>query len=125
LKCHYVLKLIHSQADSFTVEFYPSRGSCGYALLLSSGNVPVTGALPDLGPCVPVCSGVIAGMLPESLRMQEENAGLFLSSVLKACMSPGGGRSRVHALSLLVSWKTYREIVQSLRSDSGEEWDYM
>eukprot|EP00966_Prymnesium_polylepis_P088895 2057044-Prymnesium_polylepis.1 len=42
-------KLIHSQADSFTVEFYPSRGSCGYALLLSSGNVPVTGALPDLG----------------------------------------------------------------------------
>lgn len=76
-------------------------------------------------PSVPVCSGVIAGMLPESLRMQEENAGLFLSSVLKACMSPGGGRSRVHALSLLVSWKTYREIVQSLRSDSGEEWDYM
>ena len=43
-------KLIHSQADSFTNEFYPSRGSCGYALLLSSGNVPVTGALPDLGP---------------------------------------------------------------------------
>ena len=42
-------KLIHSQADSFTVEFYPSRGVCGYALLLSSGNVPVTGALPDLG----------------------------------------------------------------------------
>ena len=40
-------KLIHSQADSFTSEFYPSRGSCGYALLLSSGNVPVTGALPD------------------------------------------------------------------------------
>ena len=44
------LKLIHPQADSFTVEFYPSRGVCGYALLLSSGNVPVTGALPDLGP---------------------------------------------------------------------------
>jgi len=38
LKCHYVPKLIHSQADSFTVEFYPSRGSCGYALL----SVPVT-----------------------------------------------------------------------------------
>ena len=49
LKCHFVPKLIHSQADSCTVEFYPSRGSCGYALLLSSGNVPVTGALPDLG----------------------------------------------------------------------------
>jgi hypothetical protein len=46
-KCHYVPKLIHSQADSFTSEFYPSRGLCGYALLLSSGNVPVTGALPD------------------------------------------------------------------------------
>ena len=43
-------KLIHSQADSFTSEFYPSRGSCGYALLLSSGNVPVTGALPDPPP---------------------------------------------------------------------------
>ena len=43
----YVPKLIHSQADSFTSEFYPSRGLCGYALLLSSGNVPVTGALPD------------------------------------------------------------------------------
>ena len=46
-KCHYVPKLIHSQADSFTGEFHPSRGLCGYALLLSSGNVPVTGALPD------------------------------------------------------------------------------
>ena len=43
----YVPKLIHSQADSFTGEFHPSRGLCGYALLLSSGNVPVTGALPD------------------------------------------------------------------------------
>lgn len=76
-------------------------------------------------PSVPVCSGVLAGMSPESLQLQAENACSFLSSVLKACMSTGGERSRVHALSLLVSWKTYREIVQSLRYDSGEESDYM
>jgi len=76
-------------------------------------------------PSVPVCNGVVSGMSPESLRLQEENARSFLSSVLKACMSLGGERSRVHALSLLVSWKTYREIVQSLRSDSEGKWDYM
>jgi hypothetical protein len=73
-------------------------------------------------PSVPMCSSVLTGMSNESLHLQEENAHSFLSSVLKACMSPGGERARVHALSLLVSWQTYREIVQSLRSDIALDW---
>lgn len=75
-------------------------------------------------PSVPTTNSLLAGVSPESLLVQEGDARAFLCGVLKACMSPGGNRARVHALSLLVSWKTYTEVVHSLRSHSCEEWDY-
>jgi len=78
-KCHYVPKLIHSQADSFTGEFKPRRRFvCGYAPH-SSGNVPVTGTLPDpaspqaCGRSAPRCEQV--SYVPKLIHSQADSAG--------------------------------------------------